>query len=103
MRRQQQVMLQGLLKLTKDVKKLSVKEFDDAFGCDVIDMIKKVMVDGGVNSSGKKRVRHVGGGAAATTTGVAAVGGLNLKTPAHRFGKGVPATRTARRGEKIVS
>ncbi len=106
LRRQQQIVLQGLLKLTKDVKKLTVKEFDENYGCDVIDMIKKMMLEGEViGSNGKKRVRQIpsGDSSGSDGTGVTTKAGLSLKTPAPRFGMGVPATRTARKGEKIIA
>mmetsp|Transcript_22709 Transcript_22709/g.47638 ORF Transcript_22709/g.47638 Transcript_22709/m.47638 type:complete len:159 (+) Transcript_22709:171-647(+) len=106
LRRQQQIVLQGLLKLTKDVKKMTVREFDENYGCDIIELIKKMMLDGEIiGSNGKKRVRQLPRGDSSGSDGpqVATEAGLNLKTPAARFGIGVPATRTARKGEKIIA
>lgn len=98
MRTQKETIIQGLCKLNKDVKKLTVKEFNATFGgCDVIDLIRKQMVAGDVNA--KKRSRTV----AATAAAAAASSGLSLKTPAaHRMGGKPPMTmRTVRRGEKV--
>lgn len=106
LRRQQQIVLQGLLKLTKDVKKMTVGEFDENYGCDIIEMIKKMMLDGDIiGSNGKKRARQLprGGSSSSGGPGVAKEAELSLKTPAPRFGMGVPATRTARKGEKIIA
>ena len=97
MRTQKETIVQGLCKLNKDVKKLTIKEFNATFGCDVIDLIVKQMAAGDVQSNGKKRTRVIAGGAATAN-------GLSLKTPAaSRMGKPPMTMRTARRGEKIQS
>lgn len=95
MQKHQDTIIQGLCKMNKDVKKLSVKEFNATFGCDVIDLIKMQMAAGDVNASGgKKRFRALASSQTATGTG------LSLKTPAPlRMGKPPMTTRTARRGE----
>ena len=113
MRTQKETIVQGLCKLNKDVKKLSVKEFNETFGCDVIDLIRKQLDAGGVtnnqSSSNKKRNRIGTGVAGSSSSSAAAVaaavnGGLSLKTPAaHRMGKPPMTMRTARRGEVIKS
>ena len=112
LRTQKEIVIQGLCKLNKDVKSLSVKEFNDAFDCNVIEMMREMMTAGGVdwnNSSGtsasasavgKKHPRAIGAGITATAGGPHI---LSMKTPAaHRFGSNPPKTmRTARRGEVI--
>lgn len=99
MRTQKETIIQGLCKLNKDVKKLTVREFNSTFGCDVIDLIARQMAAGDVHSNGKKRNRVAGGAAIA-----AAATGLSLKTPAaHRSGKPPMTMRTARRGEVLKS
>ena len=113
MRTQKETIVQGLCKLNKDVKKLSVKEFNETFGCDVIDLIRKQLDAGGVtnnqSSSNKKRNRTgVAGSSSSSAVAVAAAvsgaTGLSLKTPAaHRMGKPPMTMRTARRGEVIKS
>ena len=112
MRTQKETIVQGLCKLNKDVKKLSVKEFNDTFGCDVIDLIRKQLDAGDVNNdnnqSSKKRNRGVavaaGSSASAVSAAVGGATGLSLKTPAaHRMGKPPMTMRTARRGEVIKS
>lgn len=103
MRTQKETIIQGLLKLNKDVKKLTVQEFNATFSCDVIDMIRKQMEAGDVMNSAngaKKRFRAVGGQQQA----VSGAGGLSFKTPAaHRMGKHPMTMRTARKGEVIKS
>ena len=103
MRTQKETIVQGLCKLNKDVKKLSVKEFNARFGVDIIDVLKKQMAAGEVNASGgggKKRFR---GFAAEDQTQSATGAGLSLKTPAaHRLNGRPPMTRTAHRGERII-
>ena len=96
MRAHKETIVQGLCKLNKDVKKLSVGEFNSMFGCDIVDLIRKQMAAGDVSGSGKKRIRMQ----QSCATTAAAGGGLSLKTPAaHRVGKPPMTTRTARRGE----
>ena len=115
MRSQKTAFVNGLCTLSRDVKKLTVKEFNDRFGCDVIDMIQQQLAqvggeeDGGSSSSGKKRNRVMGmqqqqhfSNATAGTAGM-----TSLKTPAvGRFGgSGRPPmtiARTARKGERLV-
>ena len=94
------------------MKSLSVKEFNEAFDCNVIEMMREMMAAGGVewnNTSGtsasasavgKKHPRAIGAGITATAGGPHI---LSMKTPAaHRFGTNPPKTmRTARRGEVI--
>ena len=114
MRTQKETIVQGLCKLNKDVKKLSVKEFNETFGCDVIDLIRKQLDAGGVtnnnqSSANKKRNRTgvagcSGSSAVAVAAAVSGATGLSLKTPAaHRMGKPPMTMRTARRGEVIKS
>ena len=127
MRSQKTALINGLCTLSRDIKKLTVAEFNQKFGCDVIDMIKKQIAmvesnydygdyevgdydDDGVSSSGGKKRNRVMGmmqqqqqqqfPPAAT-----AVGMMSLKTPAvGRFGGRPPMTiaRTARKGERLV-
>ena len=103
-----------------DMAKLTVKEFNDKFGCDVVDMIRKQLLlassvgnaaiyeeeeDGG-SSSGKKRNRVMGMQQQLPQFATAAAGMMSLKTPAvGRFGAGRPPmtiARTARKGERLV-
>eukprot|EP00578_Thalassiosira_sp_NH16_P016332 CAMPEP_0181127692 /NCGR_PEP_ID=MMETSP1071-20121207/28336_1 /TAXON_ID=35127 /ORGANISM="Thalassiosira sp., Strain NH16" /LENGTH=249 /DNA_ID=CAMNT_0023213453 /DNA_START=130 /DNA_END=879 /DNA_ORIENTATION=- len=101
-RTQKETVVNGLCKLNKDVKKMTVKEFNSTFGCDVIDLIARQMAAGDVHGSngGKKRNRVAGGVAIAAAAGT----GLSLKTPAaHRSGKPPMTMRTARRGEVLKS
>ena len=118
MRSQKTTFVNGLCTLSRDVKKLTVKEFNDKFGCDVVDMIRKQLLassvgnaaiyeeeeDGG-SSSGKKRNRVMGMQQQQFST-TAAAGMMSLKTPAvGRFGAGRPPmtiARTARKGERLV-
>ena len=94
-RAQKEAVAKGLCKLNKDVKKLTVKEFNATFGVDVVGLIRKQMAAGDVDLGagvGKKR----------PATATASAGGLSLKTPAaHRMGK-PPMTRTARKGERVI-
>jgi len=108
LRSQKETIVQGLCKLNKDVKQLTVREFNAAFGCDVIAMFREHFAaaqagdedeaDGGLTNSsgnssqsGMKRSRFV----------------ENLKTPApDRWAKppSAPMTiRTVRRGEVVKS
>ena len=106
MRSQKETIIQGLCKLNKDVKKLSIKEFNTTFNCDVIDLIRKQMDAGDIdlqsNGAGKKRNRSIGASFAASGGG-SSNNGLSLKTPApHRMGKApMTAMRTARKGEQV--
>ncbi|KAL9188641.1 hypothetical protein ACHAXT_007019 [Thalassiosira profunda] len=100
-RAQKEAVAKGLCKLNKDVKKLTVKEFNATFGVDVVDLIRKQMaagdVDLGAAGAGKKRP------ATATAT-TAMSGGLSMKTPAaHRMGRPPMTTsRTVRKGERVI-
>jgi hypothetical protein len=109
LRTQKEIVIQGLCKLNKDVKLLSVKEFNDTFDCDIIDMMREMMLAGGVQWSGagtamtvastvgKKHSRVIGGAGVGQQM-------LSMKTPAaHRFGRPPTTMRTARRGEVIKS
>ncbi len=105
LRTQKEIIIQGLCKLNKDVKLLSVKEFNDAFGCDVIEMMREMMTAGGVQWSGGTSAAENG---KKHCRGIAVAGGgphaSNMKTPAaHRFGRPPTTMRTARRGEVIKS
>ena len=107
MRTQKETIIQGLCKLNKDVKKLSIKEFNTTFNCDVIDLIRKQMDAGDIDlqsnyGAGKKRNRSIGASFAATGSSNNN-NGLSLKTPApHRMGKApMTAMRTARKGEQV--
>ncbi len=116
MRSQKTAFVNGLCTLSRDVKKLTVKEFNDRFGCDVVEMIQKQLAqvgeedEGSPSSSGKKRNRVMGmqqqqqqqqfGTATAASAGM-----MSMKTPAvGRFCGRPPMTiaRTARKGERLV-
>ena len=102
------------------MKKLTVKEFNDKFGCDVVEMIRRQLAssstatavehnddeDGGTTSSGKKRNRVMGMQQRQFSNATSATSGLSLKTPAvGRFGGGRPPmtiARTARKGESLI-
>ena len=70
MRSQKTAFVNGLCTLSRDVKRLTVKEFNDRFDCDVVEMITRQLAnvgmvdgsedDGGSLSSGKKRNRVIG-------------------------------------------
>eukprot|EP00986_Skeletonema_menzelii_P015357 scaffold11569_cov157-Skeletonema_menzelii.AAC.10 len=118
MRSQKTTFVNGLCTLSRDVKKLTVKEFNDKFGCDVVDMIRKQLASAGVEnatascedekdggpSSGKKRNRVMG--MQQQQQHFSTAGMMSLKTPAvGRFGGGRPPmtiARTARKGERLV-
>ena len=123
MRSQKTTFVNGLCTLSRDVKKLTVKEFNDKFGCDVVDMIRKQLAsagaghatntascgeegEDGVSSSGKKRNRVMGMQQQQQHFSTSA-GMMSLKTPAvGRFGGGgrppMTIARTARKGERLV-
>jgi hypothetical protein len=89
---QKELIVNGLCKMKKDVRKMTVKDFNRVFGCDIIDMIKKQLEEGEEGSAGKKR--GVGG---KPPTGV------SVKTPAAvRFAGNPQTKRTVRKGERIV-
>ena len=112
MRSQKTTLINGLCTLSRDIKKMTVAEFNQKFGCDVVDMIKKqiaeVAVDENngnddVSSSGKKRNRVVGMQQQQRLQQQQQF--PSLKTPAvTRFGGLPPMTiaRTARKGERLV-
>lgn len=101
------------------MKKMTVKEFNSKFGCDVIDMITRHLAlvdndccgnddnDNVVTSSGKKRNRVIGmmqqQQQFPSATDRAR---MSLKTPAvgRSFGGRPPMTiaRTARKGERLI-
>ncbi|KAL3794752.1 hypothetical protein HJC23_012762, partial [Cyclotella cryptica] len=91
---QKELIVNGLCKMKKDVRKMTVKDFNQTFGCDIIDMIKKQLEEGEEEgAAGNKR-----GVGAKTAVGV------SLKTPAAvRFAGKPPTTRTVRKGERIIS
>lgn len=122
MRSQKTTFVNGLCTLSRDVKKMTVKEFNEKFGCDVVNMIRRQLAatsavaennggaeddeDGGT-SSGKKRNRVMGMQQQQQfSTTASAAGMLSLKTPAvGRFGAGRPPmtiARTARKGERLI-
>ena len=124
MRSQKTTFVNGLCTLSRDVKKLTVKEFNDKFGCDVVDMIRKQLASAGAGhannnasceeeggedgapSSGKKRNRVMGMQQQQQHFSTSA-GMMSLKTPAvGRFGGGgrppMTIARTARKGERLV-
>ena len=123
MRSQKTTFVNGLCTLSRDVKKLTVKEFNDKFGCDVVDMIRKQLASAGAGhatnnasceeegedgapSSGKKRNRVMGMQQQQHFSTTSA-GMMSLKTPAvGRFGGGgrppMTIARTARKGERLV-
>jgi hypothetical protein len=114
MRSQKTTFVNGLCSLSRDVKKMTVKEFNDKFGCDVVEMIRRQLAaatattaniggggaveddeEGGTTtSSGKKRHRVMGMQQqqqqfSTTATAATAAGMMSLKTPAvGRFGAG---------------
>ena len=98
MQSQKEVFVQGTCKLNKDVRNLSVKDFNATFGCDVIGLIRKQMSAGDVANSGSKRVRVPDDAVRAALGGV----GASFKSPAAHL-TGIPPTtmRTARRGEMV--
>ncbi len=123
MRSQKTVFVNGLCTLSRDVKRLTVREFNDRFDCDVVEMIRGQlanvgMVDGGEDgggslSSGKKRNRVIGMQQQqqqqfSTATSATAGMMMSLKTPAvGRFGGGggrppMTIARTARKGERLI-
>lgn len=124
MRSQKTTFVNGLCTLSRDVKKLTVKEFNDKFGCDVVDMIRKQLASAGAGhatnnasceeeggdgapSSGKKRNRVMGMQQQQQQHFSTNVGMMSLKTPAvGRFGGGgrppMTIARTARKGERLV-
>ena len=80
---QNQIHKQGMVKIKKAVRKMTVKEFNEANGCDILELIRNVV------PPNKKRIR------------------TDLETPAPKpRGKGgiMPPTtaRTVRRGEAIL-
>mmetsp|Transcript_7485 Transcript_7485/g.17227 ORF Transcript_7485/g.17227 Transcript_7485/m.17227 type:complete len:223 (-) Transcript_7485:73-741(-) len=98
-RSQKETIVHSLCKLHKNVKNMTVKEFNEAYGCDVIDMITKQMTAGDVSAiSGKKRT-------ASFSSAFCTSGGLSLKTPAPRTRTGKPpmTQRTVRKGEITYS
>ena len=119
MRSQKTTLINGLCTLSRDIKKMTVAEFNQKFGCDVVDMIKKQIAavaidenngnhhhyeggDDDVSSSGKKRNRVVGMQQQRLQQQQQFP---SLKTPAvTRFGGLPPMTiaRTARKGERLV-
>ena len=101
MRTQKETVIQGLCKLNKDVKQLSIKDFNATFGCDVISMIRELMAAAGVvqssSAAGNKQYRAVVPSENGETR-------LSMKTPAaHRFVRPPMSMRTARRGEVVKS
>jgi hypothetical protein len=76
----------ALCKMKTEWKKMTVKDFNEAFSCDVIAMVMK-QID---MEPGQKRVGMKN----------AAVG--SLKTPAVKFAGMPPVTRTVRKGERVV-
>ena len=66
---------------------MTVKEFNQMYGCDVIDIVRRQLNQRG--GTGSKRV------------GIAA-SSLSLKTPAVKFAGRPPMTRTVRKGERVV-
>lgn len=107
LRTQKEIVIQGLCKLNKDVKSLSVKEFNNAFGCDLIEMMRELMKAGGVQCSGTSDAaaevgkKHYRANDHSSKVGMQT---LSMKTPAaHRVGRPPTTMRTARRGEVIKS
>lgn len=87
---QKEAVRNGLCSMKREWKKMTVKEFNDVFGCDVVDMVRRQLEDG-IGGEMKKRV------------GIApAAGGMSLKTPAVKFAGRPPMTRTVRKGERVV-
>lgn len=88
---QKEAVRNGLCTMKREWKKMTVKEFNEAFGCDVVEVIRRQL--GNIEScEGKKRVGIV----------TAAAGGMNLKTPAVKFAGRPPMTRTVRKGERVM-
>ena len=80
----------GLCNMNNHLKRMTVKEFNATFGCDVIGTLRSQLKMSDGQGSEKKQV------------GIAA--GLNLKTPAVKFAGRPPMTaaRTVRKGERVV-
>lgn len=77
--------------MKREWKKMTVREFNEAFGCDIVEMVRRQLEDGEGGGEMKKRV------------GITAnVGGMSLKTPAVKFAGRPPMTRTVRKGERVV-
>ena len=87
---QKELVRMGLCNMNNDLKKMTVKEFNATFGCDVIGTLRSQLKMSDGQGSEKKQV------------GIAA--GLNLKTPAVKFAGRPPMTaaRTVRKGERVV-
>ncbi|KAL7512336.1 hypothetical protein ACHAXN_009442 [Cyclotella atomus] len=89
---QKEAVRNGLCSMKREWKKMTVREFNEAFGCDIVEMVRRQLEDGEGDGEMKKRV------------GIAAnVGGMSLKTPAVKFAGRPPMTRTVRKGERVVS
>lgn len=128
MRSQKTAFVNGLCTLSRDVKRLTVREFNDRFDCDVVEMITRQLAQvgggsgggeeeedggGGSSSSGKKRNRVMGMQQQQqqrqfSTATAATAGMMSWKTPAvGRFGGGggrppMTIARTARKGERLI-
>ena len=96
----------GMMKLPKDVRKMTVKDFNQHYSCDLLALLKS---KDGVRKSNKKKASATA--AAVSEHAAAAAAGQkrdyqhsSMETPAPRKrGQDVPATavRTARRGEGL--
>jgi len=79
----------GLCKMKTEWKKMSVKDFNEAFGCDIIEVVRKQLGKMG-ESEGRKRVGIKGAAA-------------SFKTPGVKFAAGKPPlTRTVKKGERMM-
>ena len=121
MRSQKTTLINGLCTLSRDIKKMTVAEFNQKFGCDVVDMIKKQIAAVAIDDNNGNHHYYEGGDDDASSSGKKRnrVVGMqqqqqrlqqqqqfpSLKTPAvTRFGGLPPMTiaRTARKGERLV-
>mmetsp|Transcript_34027 Transcript_34027/g.101666 ORF Transcript_34027/g.101666 Transcript_34027/m.101666 type:complete len:211 (-) Transcript_34027:145-777(-) len=99
------------MKMQKNVREMTLRDFDAKFGCDILAEVRKAMTTGGegglaLPAAGKKRDRPGGAKVGAPKVRVGG-GGLTLETPAPKVGgitSHAPGTalRTVRRGEAIL-
>jgi hypothetical protein len=85
-----------MMKLSSRVKKMTVREFNQEYKCNLLESIMTAVNTAG----GKKRIRPI-----TTTTTTAVSTSTELETPApHRLAKAAEATpsRTVQRGEQVL-
>ena len=86
-----------MMKLSSRVKKMTVREFNQEYKCNLLESIMTTVNTAG----GKKRIRPI----TTTTTTTAPASTTELETPApHRLAKAAQATpsRTVKRGEQVL-